>query len=141
MTPPDSPSPDGPSLDGWTLGSHTADGVTHPTYRRGSGPGVVVIHEIPGITPEVIGFADDVVARGFTVVMPVLFGTPGKPVSTAYMAGTFAKLCVNREFTMFATGRTTPVAAWLRSLARELHTELGGPGVWEGGMSVTWGAA
>ena len=39
MTPPDSPSPDGPSLDGWTLGSHTADAVTHPTYRKGSGPG------------------------------------------------------------------------------------------------------
>ena len=40
-------------LDSWTHGEHSFGGVTHPTYRKGSGPGVVVIHEIPGITPEV----------------------------------------------------------------------------------------
>ena len=57
-------------LDSWTRGEHTADGVTHPTYRKGSGPGVVVIHEIPGLTPPVIRFAEDVVAAGFTVVLP-----------------------------------------------------------------------
>ena len=64
-------------LDGWVLGQHTeptAPVPTHPTYRKGSGPGVVVIAEIPGITPEVVQFADEVVAQGFTVVMPHLFG-------------------------------------------------------------------
>jgi dienelactone hydrolase len=141
MTPPDSASSDGPTLDSWVLGSHTADGVTHPTYRKGTGPGVVLIHEIPGIIPEVIAFAEEVVARGFTVVMPVLFGTPGKPASGAYLGETFAKLCVSREFTVFAHGRTTPVATWLRSLARSLHEELGGPGVGAIGMCFTGGYA
>ena len=42
------------ALDTWTRGSHTADGTTHPTYRKGSGPGVVIIHEIPGMTSDVI---------------------------------------------------------------------------------------
>ena len=51
-------------LDDWIPGEHTASGVTHPTYRKGSGPGVVVIHEIPGLTPDVIGFAEEVVAAG-----------------------------------------------------------------------------
>ncbi len=51
-------------LDGWILGEHTASGVTHPTYRKGTGPGVVVISEIPGITEDVIGFAEEVVGRG-----------------------------------------------------------------------------
>ena len=72
-------------LDSWTLGEHTFEGTTHPTYRKGTGPGVVVIHEIPGVTPNVIGFADEVVAAGFTVVMPRLFGseppTPYTPVA------------------------------------------------------------
>ena len=27
------------ALDTWTRGSHTADGTTHPTYRKGTGPG------------------------------------------------------------------------------------------------------
>jgi dienelactone hydrolase len=36
---------------------------------------------------------------------------------------------------------TTPVAGWLRSLARELHAELGGPGVGAIGMCFTGGFA
>ena len=51
-------------LDGWDLGEFTAADMTYPTYRKGSGPGVVVIHEIPGITPLVAAFADEVVEAG-----------------------------------------------------------------------------
>ena len=54
------------------------------TFRRGSGPGVIVVHEIPGITPKVAQFANDVVAAGFTVVMPSLVGTPGKEPNALY---------------------------------------------------------
>jgi dienelactone hydrolase len=129
------------SLDSWALGSHTADGVTHPTYRKGAGPGVVVIHEVPGITPAVLEFAEEVVARGFTVVMPSLFGRPGAPGTVLESVRSIAGICVSREFTMFAMGRTTPVAGWLRSLARELHDELGGPGVGAVGMCMTGGFA
>jgi dienelactone hydrolase len=128
-------------LDSWTLGAHTAGGVTHPTYRKGSGPGVVVIHEIPGLTPEVIGFGDEVVAAGFTVVMPHLFGTPEAPMTVGTVAKVAPRVCVSREFTTWATGRTSPVAGWLRSLARELHEELGGPGVGALGMCFTGGFA
>lgn len=129
------------SLDSWTLSSHTADGVTHRTYRKGSGPGVIVIHEIPGITPAVLEFAEEVVARGFTVVMPSLFGRPGAPATVLESVRSIAGICVSREFTMFALGRTTPVATWLQSLARELHEDLGGPGVGAVGMCLTGGFA
>ncbi len=125
------------ALDSWTLGSHTADGVTHPTYRKGRGPGVIVIHEIPGITPAVLAFAEEVVERGFTVVMPSLFGRPEAPATVSETVRSIVGVCVSREFTMFAMGRTSPVAAWLRSLARELHSELGGPGVGAVGMCLT----
>ncbi len=128
-------------LDSWTLGEHTANGVTHPTYRKGEGPGVVVIHEIPGITPEVMRFAEEVVDQGHTVVMPHLFGTPGAKVSFTSMARAGAQICVSREFLRMAKGTTTPVAVWLRSLATELHTELGGPGVGAVGMCFTGGYA
>ena len=64
-------------LDTWTLGDTPApSGVRHPTYRKGTGPGVIVIHEIPGLTPEVIGFGEELVEAGYTVVMPHLFGSP-----------------------------------------------------------------
>jgi dienelactone hydrolase len=128
-------------LESWTAGSHTANGVTHPTYRKGSGPGVIVIHEIPGITPGVIAFAEEVVARGFTVVMPSLFGRPEVAPTRGEMFRSIARICVSREFSMFALGQTTPVATWLRSLARELHAQLGGPGVGAVGMCFTGGFA
>ena len=126
---------------GWTTGSHTHDGVSHPTYRRGTGPGVVVIHEIPGITPEVAVFAEELVDAGYTVVMPSLFGTDGAPMTAGSTARALRQVCVSREFTKLRTGETTPVAGWLRSLSRELHQELGGPGVGALGMCFTGGFA
>jgi dienelactone hydrolase len=130
-----------PALPGWVAGAHTGDGRTHPTYRRGTGPGVVVIHELPGITPEVVAFAEEVVDAGFTVVMPWLFGNPGAPGTVGEVLRVIPRVCVNREFTTLAAGRTSPVAGWLRSLARELHREAGGPGVGVVGMCFTGGFA
>lgn len=135
-----------PLLDTWAQGEHTAESLdgeslTFPTYRKGSGPGVIVIHEIPGLTPDVIAFAEDVVAAGFTVVMPHLFGTPERNDSPLAIASTMRQICVRRELSMLATGQTQPVAGWLRSLARRLHGELGGPGVGALGMCFTGGFA
>lgn len=128
-------------LDSWDRIKHTADRRTFPAHRKGTGPGVVVIHEIPDLTPEVIGFGEEVVAAGYTVVMPQLFGEP-EIAGTGLNAGKiFAGLCVRREFTKLATRQTAPLAEWLRSLARDLHAELGGPGVGALGMCFTGGFA
>ncbi|MBZ5736280.1 dienelactone hydrolase family protein [Nocardioides sp. TRM66260-LWL] len=129
-------------LERWTAGEHTdEDGTTHPIYRQGTGPGVIVIHEIPGLTPKVAAFGQEVVDAGFTVVMPSLFGTPGAPFGPVAIARAMAQVCVSREFTKLATRQTTPVAGWLRSLARSLHAETGGPGVGALGMCFTGGFA
>jgi dienelactone hydrolase len=128
-------------LDGWERASFSAAGIRRDTYRRGSGPGVIVIHEVPAITPTVARFADDVVERGFTVVMPDLLGTPGKAPSPRTLASSVAQMCVAREFTTWATGRTSPIVAWLRALARRLHGEVGGPGVGAVGMCFSGGFA
>jgi hypothetical protein len=133
------------ALETWTRSEHTADvagrPTTHPVWRKGVGPGVVVIHEIPGITPEVAAFGEEVVAAGFTVLMPSLFGTDGAPMTAGGAARVLGRVCVSREFTTLRTGETTPVAGWLRSLARSLHAELGGPGVGALGMCFTGGFA
>ena len=129
------------ALDTWTRGSHTYDGTTHPTWRKGTGPGVVVVHEIPGITDAVVAFAEEVVAAGHTVVMPQLFGEVGGPAGLRQVAAVIPRVCISREFTKLARNETTPVAGWLRSLSRDLHAELGGPGVGALGMCFTGGFA
>jgi dienelactone hydrolase len=128
-------------LVGWEKAPFSADGRTYDTYRKGSGSGVVVIHELPGMTPDVIAFAEEVVGRGHTVVMPHLFGEPEAPVSVGLFAKVFPKVCVSREFTKLALQETSPVAGWLRALARDPHEEVGGPGVGVVGMCFTGGFA
>jgi dienelactone hydrolase len=128
-------------LDGWELDEFSAAGITHPIYRRGAGPAVIVIHEIPGITPLVTRFANEVVERGFTVVMPSLVGTPGKEPSNVSALQQMAKVCIAREFTSFALNQTSPIIAWLRALARNIHQQVGGPGVGAVGMCFSGGFA
>ena len=129
------------ALDGWGRSEFTADGRTRTVFRRGSGPGVIVIHEIPGITPKVAAFANDLVSSGFTVVMPSLVGTPGRAVSGPYGAASMLKVCVAREFTHWALQRTSPIITWLRALATDLHASVGGPGVGAVGMCFSGGFA
>lgn len=136
-----SPETNGTVLSDWTRSSFTAAGYTRDVYRRGSGPGVIVVHELPGITPTVAAFADQVVAAGFTVLMPSLVGTPGREFSTGYLAKSMLRLCVAREFTHWALNQTSPIIGWLRALARELNSELGGNGVGAIGMCFSGGFA
>jgi dienelactone hydrolase len=127
-------------LETWTRAEHeAADGMTRPTYRKGAGPGVIVIHELPGITPSVIAFAEEVVESGFTVVMPHLFGRPESPSNGGTIASALIQVCTAAEFTKLATGVTAPMSSWLRDLARTLHAELGGRGVGALGMCFTGG--
>ena len=124
-------------LEGFEEGRFEHAGVARAVYERGEGPGVVVMHEVPGITPEVARFARIVADRGFRVGMPVLFGTPGKPLSAGYAAGQLARACVSREFEVLASHRSSPITDWLRAFARDLHGRAGGPGVGAIGMCLT----
>ena len=119
----------------------TAEGASRAIYRIGSGPAVIVISEIPGITPGVAAFGRSVASRGLTAVLPHVFGDDGRAPSTGYIATSFAKACIAKEFTVLATGRTSPIIGWLRALARSEHQRCGGPGVGAVGMCFTGGFA
>ncbi|KYG08028.1 dienelactone hydrolase [Sorangium cellulosum] len=126
----------------------THHGETRDVYRKGKGPAVLVLTEMPGISPQVLGFADRVAALGCTAVLPNLFGTAGRdPLQPPRLSGalyalsSMAKACVSKEFTVFATGRSSPVVDWLRALAASEHERCGGPGVGVVGMCFTGGFA
>ena len=129
------------TLESFTTTTFTHDGKARTVYRKGSGPAVIVIAELPGITPDVVTFAERVVDIGCTAVLPHLFGAPGRPLSLGYGLQSIVPACVNREFTVWATGRTSPVIDWLRALAAHEHEVCGGPGVGAVGMCFTGGFA
>jgi dienelactone hydrolase len=115
---------------------------TRPVWRRGSGPGVIVIHEMPGLHPLVIRFADRVAAAGMTVFCPSLFGDPGREISAPYALGEMLKgICIRREFNVWAGEKSSPIVDWLRALAAHVHAECGGRGVGAVGMCFTGGFA
>ena len=125
------------ALDDFERTTFTHEGKTRDVLTRGSGPAVIVIAEIPGVTPKVADFARRVVDVGCSVWLPVLFGTPGRDVSMGYAMSSIGPACVSKEFAAFALGRTAPVTDWLRALAAHAHETCGGPGVGAIGMCFT----
>jgi dienelactone hydrolase len=128
-------------LTGWQKVPFTGAGLTYDCYEKGAGPGVVLIPEVPGITPNVLGLADHLVDEGFTVVIPSPFGTPGKPESMGYGLGVFARLCVSKEFRGLAVNAKRPITAYLRAVAADLAARTPGRGVGVIGMCFTGGFA
>ena len=119
----------------------THDGKSRDVYEMGEGPAVIVMAEIPGITPKVAAFARRVAGIGCTVVLPRLFGVAGAEPTMVGVLRTIGPACVSKEFAAFAANRTAPVTVWLRALAADAHERCGGPGVGALGMCFTGGFA
>ncbi len=128
-------------LTGWSVEPFIGGGYTHDVYRRGEGPGVVLIPEIPGIHPGVLGLGNHLVDNDFTVAIPSLFGEPGRAKDAGYVVSTIARACVAREFAAFATNKQRPVSVFLRALARDLNKSTPGKGVGVIGHCFTGGFA
>ena len=115
----------------------TLEGATKTVHVTGSGPGVIVMTEMPGISPHVARFARWVRDAGFTVYMPSLFGRDGAVPGVQEGTETFRRACMSSEFRAFAANESSPVTRWLRALAGLAHEQCGGPGVGAIGMCFT----
>jgi dienelactone hydrolase len=129
--------PDADALADFQVADFAHDGVARPVYRLGAGSPVVLLHELPGITPEAVHLARRLVAAGHRVHVPRLMGTPGKPFSTGYVTAGLVRMCISRELRAFAGRGGAPLTAWLRALCRAARDEAGGAGVGVIGMCMT----
>jgi len=127
----------GAMLDGFVAGVFEHDGVARTVYVRGAGPGVVIMHELPGITPELARFATTIAEAGFCVSVPHFFGEVGRPYGNAYALRELAKICIRREISILARRRSSPLVEWIRALCRAEHARIGGKGVGAIGMCIT----
>lgn len=113
------------------------DGVTRTVHVSGAGPGVIVMAEMPGISPQVARFARWLRNAGFAVYMPSLFGRDGAVPQAEEGLTIMRRACISAEFHALAGRGASPVTAWLRALARLVHRECGPPGVGAVGMCFT----
>ena len=109
------------SLDDFSYREIAFDDIAKRVYVSGSGPAVIVMTEMPGISPHVARFSRWVRDAGFTVYMPSLFGRDGVLVSADEGAAIFKRACISAEFRAFAANESSPVTQWLRALARLAH--------------------
>ena len=111
------------------------DDMSHSVFKAGSGPGVLLMHELPGMTPEFWRLANWL-SEHFTVWAPDLFGNDAAPTKPNTLK-LFVKACISREIHLFAKNDPGPITQWLRALSKTLHEETGGPGVGTIGMCMT----
>ena len=128
-------------LTGWTREPFTAAGFTHDVYYKGSGPGVVLIPEMPGVHRGVLALGNYLVDNGFTVAIPSLYGTPGMSPRSPALVPNLLRGCVAKEFAAVALNRNRPVANYLRALARDLNAKTPGKGVGVIGQCFSGGFA
>jgi dienelactone hydrolase len=127
---------------GYSSFAFERDGASKTVFTRGTGPGVLIMHELPGLVTQCVRLADYIAARGFTVFLPLLFGDPNIPFSRARAVMNAAKLCISREIALFAENADSPVTTWLRGLAVEIRRHCpDGRGVGVIGLCLTGGFA
>jgi len=125
------------AIEGFAEETFSSGGHSFRIFRGGEGPGVLVLHELPGLTRETVDLATWLVDRGFHVVMPLLFGRPLQNAGVGLAQ--LPLLCLRREFNCLATGKSSPITGALRELCRKVHAECGGPGIGAIGMCLTGG--
>lgn len=125
------------ALDDFTAREVRLIDIAKRVYVSGVGPAVIVMAEMPGISPHLVRFARWVREAGFTVYIPSLFGRDGAVQDVDEAIGVFRRACVSAEFRAFGSGGSSAVTLWLRALASLAHAECGGPGVGAIGMCFT----
>lgn len=122
------------TLDDFQARTVALDGISKRVHVCGDGPAVIVMAEMPGISPHVARFSRWVRDAGFAVYMPSLFGRDGAWPQAEDGMEILKRACVSAEFNALVANRSSPVTQWLRALARLAHAERGGAGVGAIGM-------
>lgn len=105
VTPPDHPA-------------FSANGITHDVYEfGGSGPDIILLHELPGFSPDTLTLIKRLKAepQDYNVHVPLIFGD----FNSRDAAGQGFKKCFN-ELNCFGNG-DSPFAGWLRALVAQRY--------------------
>jgi len=112
-----------------------------PSAANARKRGVILMHELPGLTDPAADFGVAMMKEGFDVHMPLFFGkyrqwTLGKRNP---LPGVLRMLCIRREFTALAANQPSAITDWVRALARHVSATHEGEKVGVIGMCMSGG--
>jgi len=131
-----------PAIDGFKKPFEFGSSTKLPVYvsEKGQKP-LLVLHELPGMTPSFIVYCQKMAAQGFKVYMPLLFKSPETEMNTLETAF----FCMSREFRSLFTAKdktnTRPFTAWLLDLVEHVGEESPDSKIGVVGMCLTGGFA
>jgi dienelactone hydrolase len=110
------------NLDGFDEFFFDRNGLRRTVFRAGElgGPPILLMQELPGMTKHTLDLAHRLVADGFVVYLPLMFGTPNRPIA---MVANALRLCIQREFNFLAWHKPSPITDWLRLLCKQISAE------------------
>jgi dienelactone hydrolase len=94
-----------------TAGHEPIQLYVYPDRPQNAGPPLLLLHELPGMTPECVEFARRLGDDHFTVYLPLLFGTTGTRLKAPHSLSP----CTGPDFVCVAN-RPSPMAALLSPL-------------------------
>src|SRR5579859_6988507 len=102
------------------------DGGTINEPLKVTQPAILILHELPGMTPQCLRFATNLSAQGYTVYLPLMFGLPNVPSSAFGNIRKIAWLTVSPQWHLYRKNSTSPIIRDLRKVTRDISKEHGG---------------
>jgi dienelactone hydrolase len=101
--------------------------------KDAKGPPVVILHELPGLSPSDLRLGLRIAGEGFTPYLPLIFGKPGE---YSFYANSL-RVCLGRQINCSAANKQNPCIEWLRPLCDEVSARHGGGPLGVIGMCLT----
>lgn len=120
------------ACDGSRVGSNT-----DITLLNMSQPPVLILHELPGMTPQCLSLATNIAANGYTVYLPLLFGRPGSKSTDWDNVRNTLQLWINHNWCIFHKEKTPPIAKKIRAITSEIAERESGKPMGIIGMCLT----
>ncbi|MEM1300480.1 MAG: dienelactone hydrolase family protein [Pseudomonadota bacterium] len=90
----------------------------HDVYAWGTGPSLMVMHELSGLEKKTRVLAEKLIGDGFRVHLPHILGPLGRKATAA---NTVRALCLRKEFSLFSKHQSSPIVDWLGALTAEIQ--------------------
>ena len=108
--------------------------ICHDYYTSSAdGPVIVLLHELPGLTPKTMELARALTLSGFRVVLPHYLGPLGKDQKIANTL----RVCISKEIRCLAEQGGSPFVDWLRAFCQAIKTQQQVSGIGVIGMCLT----
>jgi len=98
---------------------YLADHRRYTVYALGKGPAVLILHELPGLTPQCIQLARLLAHKDFRVYVPLLFGDAGVRATTL----NFFRACVAGGYACFSSDDPGRIAHRMRLVSASIHAQ------------------